>query len=664
MGEPVRGILYWGETAGIAGLGELYLDEPEICCVALGEDGGIPAKLPPLQEAIILADWSKLRPNVSVVDRWRHTFPSLAIFVLVDRVKMGEAVFYLAAREVDDIVETPLNLEVMRRRLRGTFRYLGTQREAKRLVGELTNQAFDFSEFIRVAVALSAERDLNRLLELILTKCREFTVSDAGSLYLVEGKEPDPGQWDISGDVKALRFVVAQNDSKALDIKQAVLPLNRSSIAGYVALTRTPLNIKDVYDLPPGTEFSFNPAMDQKLGYRTKSMLVIPLVDHTDEVIGVVQVINRKRSARVVLDTPERAEAEVLPFGPRDQEMVGSLASLAAVALNKALLIGRIERLLEGIVRASVTAIEQRDPVTAGHSDRVSRLTVGLAEVIDRTDRGEFRTLRFSPEEIREIQYAALLHDVGKVGVREHVLVKGKKLFEHQLAMIRARFDVIARTVEAENWRRRFEALLSLGRKGEEELRRLEEELAARLKELDGYYQLIIQANEPTVLRSETKTGLETLGKLTFPDLSGAERPYLTEQEILDLGIPKGSLNDQERLEIESHVTHTFRFLMQIPWTKEMRRIPLIAYSHHEKLDGTGYPRGARGVDVPIQARMMTISDIYDALTAADRPYKRAVPLEKALDILKSEANAGHLDSGLLDLFVEAKVFTRLTASS
>lgn len=664
MGEPVRGILYWGETAGIAGLGELYLDEPEICCVALGEDGGIPAKLPPLQEAIILADWSKLRPNVSVVDRWRHTFPSLAIFVLVDRVKMGEAVFYLAAREVDDIVETPLNLEVMRRRLRGTFRYLGTQREAKRLVGELTNQTFDFSEFIRVAVALSAERDLNRLLELILTKCREFTVSDAGSLYLVEGKEPDPGQWDISGDVKALRFVVAQNDSKALDIKQAVLPLNRSSIAGYVALTRTPLNIKDVYDLPPGTEFSFNPAMDQKLGYRTKSMLVIPLVDHTDEVIGVVQVINRKRSARVVLDTPERAEAEVLPFGPRDQEMVGSLASLAAVALNKALLIGRIERLLEGIVRASVTAIEQRDPVTAGHSDRVSRLTVGLAEVIDRTDRGEFRTLRFSPEEIREIQYAALLHDVGKVGVREHVLVKGKKLFEHQLAMIRARFDVIARTVEAENWRRRFEALLSLGRKGEEELRRLEEELAARLKELDGYYQLIIQANEPTVLRSETKTGLETLGKLTFPDLSGAERPYLTEQEILDLGIPKGSLNDQERLEIESHVTHTFRFLMQIPWTKEMRRIPLIAYSHHEKLDGTGYPRGARGVDVPIQARMMTISDIYDALTAADRPYKRAVPLEKALDILKSEANAGHLDSGLLDLFVEAKVFTRLTASS
>ncbi len=664
MGEPVRGILYWGETAGIAGLGELYLDEPEICCVALGEDGGIPAKLPPLQEVIILADWSKLRPNVAIVDRWRHAFPSLAIFVLVDRVKMGEAVFYLAAREVDDIVETPLNLEVMRRRLRGTFRYLGTQREAKRLVGELTNQAFDFSEFIRVAVALSAERDLNRLLELILTKCREFTVSDAGSLYLVEGKEPDPGQWDVSGDVKALRFVVAQNDSKALDIKQAVLPLNRSSIAGYVALTRTPLNIKDVYDLPPGTEFTFNPAMDQKLGYRTKSMLVIPLVDHTDEVIGVVQVINRKRSAQVVLDTPERAEAEVLPFGPRDQEMVGSLASLAAVALNKALLIGRIERLLEGIVRASVTAIEQRDPVTAGHSDRVSRLTVGLAEVIDRTDRGEFRTLRFSPEEIREIQYAALLHDVGKVGVREHVLVKGKKLFEHQLAMIRSRFDVVARTVEAENWRRRFEALLSLGRKGEEELRRLEEELAARLKELDGYYQLIIQANEPTVLRSETKTGLETLGKLTYPDLSGAERPYLTEQEILDLGIPKGSLNDQERLEIESHVTHTFRFLMQIPWTKEMRRIPLIAYSHHEKLDGTGYPRGARGVDVPIQARMMTISDIYDALTAADRPYKRAVPLDKALDILKSEANAGHLDSGLLDLFVEAKVYTRLTASS
>jgi len=315
-------------------------------------------------------------------------------------------------------------------------------------------------------------------------------------------------------------------------------------------------------------------------------------------------------------------------------------------------------------VRASVTAIEQRDPVTAGHSDRVARLTVGLGEAVSRTERGEYRDVYFSGEELRELQYAALLHDVGKVGVREHVLVKGKKLFEHQIGVIRLRFDVIARTLEAEYERRKLEVLLRRGREAEAELRRLDEELAAKLKELDGYYQVITQANEPTVLRSEIKTGLETLAQLTYPDLAGNPRPYLTEQEILDLGIPKGSLNDQERREIESHVTHTFRFLMQIPWTKELRRVPLIAYSHHEKLDGTGYPRGVKGAEVPIQARMMTVSDIYDALTAADRPYKRAVPLEKALDILKSEADGGHLDRALFDLFVEAKVYTCLTTAS
>ncbi|MBI2461582.1 MAG: GAF domain-containing protein [Candidatus Rokubacteria bacterium] len=659
MGEPEKGILYWGGP-GIAHPSQLYPDEPEIHCAALGEDGSLPAKLPPLQEAIILAEWSRLHSNVSLIDRWRQAVDQLAVFVLVERAKLGEAIFYLAAREVDDIIETPLDFEVMRRRLRSTFRHLAARREAKRLTRELADQTFDFNEFNRVAVALSAERDVNRLLEVILTKCRELTMADAGSLYLVEGKEPDPGQWDVSGDVKVLRFVIAQNDSKALDLKQAVLPLDRSSIAGYVALTRTPLNIRDVYDLPPGTGLSFNPAMDQKLGYRTKSMLVIPMVDHTDEVIGVVQVINRKRSREILLDTPERAEAEVLPFGLRDQEMVGSLASLAAVALNKAILITRIERLLEGIVRASVTAIEQRDPVTAGHSDRVARLTVGLAEVVDRTDRGEYRHVRFAPEELRELQYASLLHDVGKVGVREHVLIKGKKLFEHQLVMIRLRFDVIARTVEAEYERRKLEILLRKGRGAEAELRQLEEEKAARLAELEEYYRVVTQANEPAVLRSETRTGLETLARLTYPDLTSAPRPYLTEQEILDLGIPKGSLNDQERREIESHVTHTFRFLMQIPWTKELRRVPLIAYSHHEKLDGTGYPRGVQGAEVPIQARMMTISDIYDALTAADRPYKRAVPLDKALDILKSEAAASHLDSALLDLFIEAQVYTCL----
>jgi HD-GYP domain-containing protein (c-di-GMP phosphodiesterase class II) len=515
----------------------------------------------------------------------------------------------------------------------------------------------DFKEFNRVALALSAERDVNRLLELILTKCREVTTADAGSLYLVEEKEPDPGKWETVSE-RVLRFVVAQNDSKSLDLTTARLPLNRASIAGYVALTRTPLNLTDVYRLPADVEFSFSPKVDQALGYRCVSMLVIPMVDHTDEVIGVVQVINKKRSPRIRLENPETAEAEALPFGARDQEMVSSLASLAAVALNKALLLSRIERLMEGIVRASVTAIEQRDPATAGHSDRVARLTVGLAQVVDRVSAGPYQEVRFTREELKEIEYASILHDIGKVGVREHILVKAKKLFEPEMGVIRARFDFIKRTLQYDYTRRMIDVLTRLGGEAARRpLKQLEEELERRLSEVDQQFGLVERLNEPTVLKSEIDASLGRLAQHRYAYFDGSQRSFLTEYEISNLSIPKGSLNDEERLEIESHVTHSFRFLMQIPWTKELRRVPLIAYSHHERLDGTGYPRQIRDVDVPIQARMMTISDIFDALAASDRPYKRAVAPDHALDILRAEAQVGRVDGTLLDLFVEARVF-------
>jgi HD-GYP domain-containing protein (c-di-GMP phosphodiesterase class II) len=544
-------------------------------------------------------------------------------------------------------------------RIERSFRALTDEVARQELRAELVRQVVDFKEFDRVALALSAERDVNRLLDLILTKCREVTTADAGSLYLVEEKAPDPAEWEISGD-RTLRFVAAQNDSKSLDLKAASLPLNRASIAGYVALTRTPLNLKDVYHLPEGVEFTASTAerLDKALNYRTISMLVIPLVDYTNEIIGVVQVINKKRSPQIQLETAAVAEAEVLPFGVRDQEMVTSLASLAAVALNKALLIDRIERLLEGMVRASVTAIEQRDPPTRGHSDRVARLTVGLAEVVDRLDTGEYRDVHFTRDELKELEYASLLHDIGKVGVREHVLLKAKKLFDPELAVIRARFDFIKRTIQHEYAQRMMDVLMRLGPDAARpQLKQLEEELERRLEAVDAGFGLVTRVNEPTVLRAEVSANLSQLAQQRYPYFGGTERPYLTEAEVRSLFVPKGSLNDEERLEIESHVTHSFQFLMQIPWSKELRRVPLIAYSHHERLDGSGYPRKVRQVEVPVQARMMAISDIYDALTAADRPYKLAVSVERALDILSAEARGARIDRQLLDIFVEAKVF-------
>ncbi len=655
----LKGLLLWSADQDPAAFRDILADDLEVMQVPLGEGGELPPDLPPFNQAIILADWPNVARDPAVIDGWRRGLAAaaVAVIVMVERERLGEAARILGPLAVDDFIEYPYHPAHLARKLRSTYRFLADLQAAQGLRSELVRQVVDFKEFNRVALALSAERDVNRLLELIVTKCREVTTADAGSLYLVEEKELPPGQWETDSE-RTLRFVVAQNDSKSLDLKSARLPLNLASIAGYVALTRTPLNLPDVYRLPANVEYSHSVRMDQALGYRTVSMLVIPMVDHTDEVIGVIQMINKKRSPRIRLDTPEAGEAEAQPFGIRDQEMVTSLSSLAAVALNKALLLSRIERLLEGIVRASVTAIEQRDPATAGHSDRVAGLTLGLARVVDRRSDGEYADVHFTREELKEIEYAAILHDIGKVGVREHVLVKAKKLFDPQLRVIGARFDFIRRTLQYEYSRRIIDLVTRLGPEAARpQVKLLEEELERRLYEVGQELEMIQRLNEPTVLKEEVAAQIRALGDRRYSYFDGSLRPYLTDLELRNLAIPQGSLNAEERQEIESHVTHSFRFLMQIPWTKELRRVPLIAYSHHERLDGSGYPRGVRDVDVPIQARMMTIADVFDALAASDRPYKRAVQPERALDILRSEAGAGRIDRPLLDLFIEAKVY-------
>lgn len=661
----LKGLLVWTADQEPAAFRDFLAEDAELVLAPLGSRGELPPSLPAFDQVVLVAEWGKLARDPGMVDRWRRALASAAVAVIVaaEREQLVEAARALGPKSVDDFLELPYHPVHLGRKIRTTFRCLTDLQAAQSLRGELIRQAVDFKEFNRVALALSAERDVNRLLELILTKCREVTAADAGSLYLVEEKDPDPSEWEVEGE-RSLRFVVAQNDSKSLDLKAARLPLDRASIAGYVALTRIPLNLTDAYHLPPDVEYSHSPKMDQALGYRTVSMLAIPMVDHTDEIIGVIQVINKKRSPRLRLDTPEAAQAEAIPFGARDQEMVSSLASLAAVALNKTLLLSRIERLLEGIVRASVTAIEQRDPVTAGHSDRVARLTVGLAQVVDRVAMGEYRDVHFTRDELKELEYASILHDIGKVGVREHVLVKAKKLFDPEMSVIGARFDFIKRSLQYEYSRRMMELVVRLGfEAARAQLKQLEEELERKLEEVERRWVLVERLNEPTVLESEVDASLRLLAGQVYTYFDGSQRPYLTDYEITNLSIPQGSLNDRERLEIESHVTHSFRFLMQIPWTKELRRVPLIAYSHHERLDGTGYPRRVRDAEVPIQARMMMISDMFDALVAADRPYKRAVEPDHALDILQSEAQAGRVDRILLGLFVEGKVYAKQGAA-
>ena len=535
---------------------------------------------------------------------------------------------------------------------RGGFRHAASLVAERRAVAEEQERHRQLRELTNVGVALSNERDLLTLLEMILSQSRRITLADAGSLYLIE--RGGNGQSD-----GILRFKLSQNHTlPTLPLTAFTVPIDHTSLAGYAAATGEPLVIADVYLLPDDVPYKQNRSFDEKFGYRTKSMLVIPLKTHRDETIGVLQLINRKRDADTKLSSPEIVEREVLSFDQHALELVGALASQAAVAIENGRLYEDIERLFEGFVTAAVTAIESRDPTTSGHSFRVATLTVGLAEAVDRGGEGPYRDVRFTREQLRELRYAGLLHDFGKVGVREEVLTKAKKLYPEDMEIIRHRFAYMMQSADVEFERARADFLLAHGRDDYDAA--LAELTAARQatgEELCRFLDAIANANEPTVLAEGSFEALREISRRTYVDFEGRERPLLRDEELQYLMIRRGSLDESERREIESHVTHTYRFLEQIPWTPELKGIPEIALGHHEKLNGRGYPHAVTAEAIPVQTRMMTISDIFDALTAGDRPYKRAVPWRRALDILRMEATEGMLDQHLLTSFIDARIF-------
>ena len=542
--------------------------------------------------------------------------------------------------------------------LRGAFRHAASLLAERTARVQERQRHRELTELSKIGVALSTERNLLTLLEMILSQARRITNSDAGSLYLVERDEQD--------QAKSLRIKLAQNFSLPnLPLVEFSVPIDSASLSGYAASTGEALMIADVYLLPEDVTYKQNRSFDDKFGYRTKSMLVIPMRSHRDEVVGVLQLVNRKRSPDVVLSSPEITDREVISFDQATVEIIGALASQAAVSIENSLLYEDIEKLFEGFVTAAVTAIESRDPTTFGHSGRVARLSVGLAEAVDRGGEGPYRGVRFSREQLKELRYAGLLHDFGKVGVREQVLVKQKKLYPHDLESIKHRFAYLRQTAELEFERTRSNFLLQHGREKYAEIEyELERQREMRREELEHFMSTIIAANEPTILAEASSQELKILAQKTWVDLDGAERPLLSRDELRFLQIPRGNLDDRERREIESHVSHTFRFLQQIPWTRELRGIPDIAFGHHEKLNGRGYPRAVQAEAIPVQTRMMTISDIYDALTASDRPYKRAVSTDRALDILHMEAKEGMLDPHLLKVFIDGKVYDMVSRVS
>ena len=482
----------------------------------------------------------------------------------------------------------------------------------------------------RVGIALSAERDRAALLALIVSEARRFTGSEAGSLYLLD----EAGQ--------TLTFVEGQCAPVEFDFEESTIPVTGDSIAGHVALSGEVVHLDDAYRVPEDAGYAFNSGFDRATGFRTRAMVAVPMRDHEGRTVGVLQLMN-----------PLSADGIPMTYADDLVPLLESLATQAAVSVRATQLTESLRVLFDDFASAAVAAIEMRDPTTAGHSHRVAEFSVVLAGAVDRTDNAELAQHRFSRQEVDELRYAALLHDVGKIGVPERVLVKAKKLEDYQLESIRDRF-AYARDVDDDAALRVLRERMREGRPPSAgDIEELEAEQARRTAEFARVWEALVAANEPTVLAEETGAALGELTSRTFVHPDRGEIPLLTTEEFELLSIPRGSLSEVERRQIESHVTHTFTFLSKIPWTPGLRRIPEIAAAHHEKLNGRGYPMGLDEPQIPIQARILAVCDIFDALTASDRPYKKALPVDRSLAILEDEARSGVLDEAVVRVFLE-----------
>jgi HD-GYP domain-containing protein (c-di-GMP phosphodiesterase class II) len=491
------------------------------------------------------------------------------------------------------------------------------------------------------------ERDRKALLRLIVRQGKRLTHSDGGGLLLMRQDE-DGRRW--------LRPVLYAFDSLAHVTGPPVsrIPVDETSIIGHAAITKQPLVIADAYDLPHDAVFEQNTAFDERNGYRRRSMLMVPMLDQLDRVLGVLLFINRKTDPKARITSKEAADRYVVEYSDHEVRLARLLASQAAVAIENARLYAQIERTLESFVKASVSAIDLRDPATAGHSLRVAALATRLAAAVERADASPYRHVRFTARQMRELRFAALLHDFGKVAVREDVLLKAKKLPPLLWERVDARFDLIRATITLASCRASRRAGAADGVAAG----------AAQLAELERCRRLVRDANEPSVLDAPAAAALPEIAQRTFERPDGCMAPYLTPEELHFLQLPKGTLDDAERAEIESHVTKTFQFLSNIPWTDDLKHMVAYACGHHEMLDGSGYPSRIAGDDIPIQTRLITVADIFDALTASDRPYKAAVSTEKAFEILRAEAEVGRLDAELVRVMEESGVYRHLPATN
>jgi HD-GYP domain-containing protein (c-di-GMP phosphodiesterase class II) len=487
-----------------------------------------------------------------------------------------------------------------------------------------------------IGASLSAERDINRLLEAILTAAKTITRADGGTLYRV-------------ADDKTLRFEIVRTSSLKYYLGGTTgnpvpfYPIqlykdgqpNNSMVAAYAALTGKTVNIADAYTAE-GFDFSGTRAFDAKTGYRSKSFLTVPMKNHEGEAIGVLQLLNAQ----------DPHTSEVIAFSASDQRLAESLASQAAVALTNRLLINQLESLFESFINLINSAIDEKSPYTGGHCQRVPVLTMLLAEAVNETKSGPLSDFNMSDKDRYELKIAGLLHDCGKVTTPVHVVDKATKLetIYDRIDLINTRFEVLKRDVEIQ-W---------LKREIDDRAKR------DRLRELDDARKFLHACNIGSErMKDEDVEHVKRIARFRWIDVSGHEADFLTADEVKNLTIRAGTLTDDERKIINHHIVATIKMLEALPWPKHLVNVPEYAGGHHERMDGKGYPKGLTREQMSVQARCMGIADIFEALTAKDRPYKKGKTLSESLQILGRMKESHHIDPDLFDVFVRRKVYRR-----
>lgn len=552
-----------------------------------------------------------------------------------------------------DILETPITplaFKMLLHRVEYLFRQ---QHLFALLQRELSESQKELQRISDLGAALSNESDTEKLLDTILTSCMEMTGADAASLYFVE-KKPDAesDEHDYFAD-KQLRFRYAKNMSRDIPLEGFIMPITPKSIVGYVALSRTPLTIPDVYHLPDGVPYSFGGrAFDEKWNYRMKSMLTVPMLNRERNPIGVIQLMNKKRDFRVPLSQNlDEWKGLVLPFSKRDELFIYSLASQAGIAYENKLLYEEQKVLLESFIKLIADSIDKKSPYTGGHCNRVPILTEMLARAACESQEEMFKDFNLTPEQWYELHIAAWLHDCGKITTPVHVMDKATKLetIYDRIHTIKTRFEILRRDAY-------INYLTALQRNGTSK-EALELEYKARLAQIDDDERFLEQVNiGGEYLADEKINRIAKIGAQKIV-LNGEERDFLNAEEIYNLSIRRGTLTPEERKIINDHIVVTIQMLEKLPFPRNLARVPEYAGGHHEKMDGTGYPKGLRREQMSIPARIMAIADVFEALTAVDRPYKKGKTLSESMKIMAKMKAEHHLDPDLLDLFVKSGVY-------